>query len=57
MEQFDSHLLLEQSYLPAEGGLGDMKLLGRPREVTLLGHRHEVLQPTKIGHPTTLSPV
>ena len=57
MQQFDPELLLEQSYLPAKGGLGDMELLGRPGEVALLGHRHEVLQPTKIGHPPTLSPV
>jgi hypothetical protein len=48
--QLDTEVVLEQSQLAAEGGLGDVQSLGRAREVLLLGDREEVPQPAQAQH-------
>ena len=47
-EERAAELLLERADLPAEDGLRDVQLLGRPAEVPVLGDRGEVAQLAQI---------
>jgi hypothetical protein len=55
-EQRAPEMMLEQSHLPRQGGLGHVQPLGRPGEVELLGDGDEVAEVTQVDvHTEALS--